>query len=779
MANPMNFHLNDRLCRNLMVLAGLSVLVACGGGSSPGNGDATSGPSNSCSGGSGNLGADRAGVFVAALGSKQIKSDDTVNVATSATSNNDIVLSNMAAGFGALEIAIDSVKLDYATPAGGKDSAAPAFDCQTDDGTGAAGAPNWVPCTSATWPTLIPNDPSFDEACASAKHSKKQTIRIVYHKPTDNGPRNATLTVRHIDTVTPAGNAPTITTFVVKLAAKVGTPAIKLDPPEHDFLTVPLNQDASTTVTISNQGDGDLEIHALTLAKVAPKFFSLQTDDGVKFEGSPTPFAIDPPWLLTPGAVKSMTVTFHGLDTVGHGAELTFSSNDPKTPEATVQLKANQNVACIQIVPDKLLNGGAVLVGQASVKSVTMKNCGSEDLLLDKFALADDVDTSFLLDPTTILLGQSPAGVAPITVHKNQLVTVPVTCTPPAAQKTPFAANLTFTDNTLTPQKIVALQCTGVTTSCATPIISCLEGEEVPPQSVIHLDASGSLVASGKTLKYKWSVVQQPPGTDAYVFSPSDTAAKVVFGTSTNTVNGPQIQLNVVGVYKFQLDVKDSDGQDGCGPTTYTVQVIPDAGLHVELLWDTPLDTNKTDTGPGAGSDLDLHFAHPDAEKANICVDPPKMCNGKPCACQVDGDGDGQPDPWFAATYDCYWFNPQPFWGDPQLPEDDPFLALDDTDGWGPENLNMAAPQSIIYRIGVHYWDAHDYGDSTATIHIWINSLLVGTFTQLLHECDLWWVKRLDYVNQTLTDFPNAGANGKVTPAYKASQFAGLAAKCQ
>lgn len=763
-----------RVLSTLALALGVSALAACSSGSSTGDADATSGPSGNCSGGSGNLGADRVGVFAAALGSKQIKSDDTVNVTTAATSNNDIVLSNIASGFGALEIAIDSVKFDYATPVGGKDSALPAFECQTDIGTG--GVANWVPCKGVNWPTLIPNDPSYDETCASAKHSTKQTIRIVYHKPTDNGSRAATLTINHIDTVTQSGASPKVSSFVVKLAAKVGSPAIKLDPTELDFETVPLGADVSRTVTVSNLGDGDLEIKSITLAKVAPKFFSLESDDGKKFDGNTAPIAIDPPWLLTPGAAKSFTVTFHGLDTVGHGADLTFSTNDGKNAEASVALKANQKVACIKIVPDKLLNFGSLLVGQAAVKTVTLKNCGSEELMLDKLALADDTDSAYVIDPKTFLVGPNAAGTAPYAVQANQTFTVPITCTPPAAQTDPFKANLTFTDNTLTPKKVVALECKGVTTACATPVITCAEGEEVPPQSVIHLDGSGSLVASGKSLTYKWTVVQQPAGTDAYAFFPSDTAAKVTFGTTTNTQNGPQVQLNVVGVYKFRLTVKDSDGQDGCGPMDYIVQVVPDAGLHVELLWDTPGDSNKADKD---GSDLDLHFAHPDAEKANICTNPLKICGTKPCACQMDGDGDGQPDPWFADTFDCYWFNPQPFWGNAQLPEDDPFLALDDTDGWGPENLNMASPESVPYRIGVHYWDDHDYGESTATIHIWIDSNLITTLTQKLKECDMWWVKRLDYANKTLTDYPNAGANGKVTPAYKASQFAGLSAKCK
>ena len=91
----------------------------------------------------------------------------------------------------------------------------------------------------------------------------------------------------------------------------------------------------------------------------------------------------------------------------------------------------------------------------------------------------------------------------------------------------------------------------------------------------------------------------------------------------------------------------------------------------------------------------------------------------------------------------------------------------------------MAAPDPVLYRIGVHYWDAHDFGDSTATIHIWIDSNLVGTLTQKLQECDMWWVKRLDYANKALTDDPNAGANGKVTAKYPLAQFnAGLGSPC-
>jgi hypothetical protein len=764
----MNLRFPLQSCLVVLSLA----LAACSNGTTNSDSDAT-GPVNNCAGASGNLGADRAGVLAVALASQQLKTGQTLAVAA----NSDFVLTNIASGFSSLEIAIDSVAFSYTAPNGSNDGAQPAFDCLYDDGTSAT--PNWVPCKGATWPTLIPADPSFDTTCASAKHSNKQTLRIVYHKPADNGGRNATLTINHIDTVAQAGNAPKVTPFVIKLAAKVGNPAIKVDPPGVDFGTVPLNVEATSSVTVSNLGDGDLVISSLQFAQVAPKFFSLQTDDGVKLDGSAQPIALNPAWTITPGATKSMTLTYHGLDTVGHGGQLVFVSNDAKTPEAIVTLKANQQVACIKITPEKELAFGGVLVGAAATKGIALKNCGSQDLILDKFTLADDVDKAYFFDPTAILLGTAPSGATPLTVHTNQTVTVPISCTPPGAGPAPYKANLTFVDNTLQPQKTVALSCTGVTTDCATPIVTCAEGEEVPPQSVIHLDGSGSLVKSGKTLTYKWTVLKQPPGAVGYAFFPSDAAAKVTYGTTTNTPNGPKVQLNVVGVYTFRLEVKDSDGKDGCGPADFTVQVIPDTGLHVELLWDTPGDTNKTDTGPSAGADLDLHFAHPDAEKANLCTNPLTLCNGKPCACQYDEDNDGSPDPWFAKLFDCYWFESQPAWGSSTSPSDDPFLALDDTDGWGPENLNMAAPENVLYRIGVHYWDDKGYGDSTATVNIWIDSFQVGTFTQKLQQCDMWWVKRLDYANKTLADFPNAGANGKVTPKYKTLAFQGKGTPCE
>ena len=57
------------------------------------------------------------------------------------------------------------------------------------------------------------------------------------------------------------------------------------------------------------------------------------------------------------------------------------------------------------------------------------------------------------------------------------------------------------------------------------------------------------------------------------------------------------------------------------------------------------------------------------------------------------------------------WFNPSPNWGQLDSSEDDPQMLLDDTDGAGPEIIALPLPEDdTLYRVGVHYWNDHDFG---------------------------------------------------------------------
>ncbi|MBN1346080.1 MAG: hypothetical protein JXQ73_25560 [Phycisphaerae bacterium] len=170
-------------------------------------------------------------------------------------------------------------------------------------------------------------------------------------------------------------------------------------------------------------------------------------------------------------------------------------------------------------------------------------------------------------------------------------------------------------------------------------------------------------------------------------------------------------------------------------------------------------DPNETDIGPFAGADMDLHFMHPSAPGS---------------ATAPDLDRDGLPDPYFDQPYDCYWFNPHPDWGI-LGGANDPSLDRDDTDGVGPENVNLDAPESgKSYRVAVHYWDDHGHGNSTATVRIYVDGRLVYEAAGVsLTKYDLWCVAYIDWPSGEVRPCEAVGGGPKITPSYKHALFLG------
>jgi hypothetical protein len=167
------------------------------------------------------------------------------------------------------------------------------------------------------------------------------------------------------------------------------------------------------------------------------------------------------------------------------------------------------------------------------------------------------------------------------------------------------------------------------------------------------------------------------------------------------------------------------------------VLVVPSEALHVELLWKTPADPDETDKGQGVGADMDLHFAHPLAQSQDL-------------------DCDGTADPWFSQPFDVFWFNPTPKWGSAATADDDARLDLDDTDGGGPENVNLDTPQGTVaepqqYPIGVHYWNDHGFGKSFATVRVYVlGKLAVELLDQELKPVDMWYVGKINWPNEAI-----------------------------
>ena len=96
---------------------------------------------------------------------------------------------------------------------------------------------------------------------------------------------------------------------------------------------------------------------------------------------------------------------------------------------------------------------------------------------------------------------------------------------------------------------------------CPVAVIQIVEGEEVLPQTVLHLSGEGSYGASGVIARYEWSV--EPPSGSLSYFVPTPSYPSPVF------------EANLVGTYRFRLDVWDEVGTKSCEPAFADVFVCP------------------------------------------------------------------------------------------------------------------------------------------------------------------------------------------------------------
>ena len=275
---------------------------------------------------------------------------------------------------------------------------------------------------------------------------------------------------------------------------------------------------------------------------------------------------------------------------------------------------------------------------------------------------------------------------------------------------------------------------------CPVPMIDCEEGYFALPGTLLHLSAEGSYSPYGEIVGWTWSVDGPPESINAAM--PMAPAKEIEF------------LIDAAGTYVFHLDVVDETGETSCAMATHQVKAISEQGILVELVWHTPGDPDETDTGNGAGSDLDLHFLHPWA--------------GGP-----DVDGDGQPDGWYDQPFDCFWFNAHPEWGsfDPDI-DDNPELFVDDTDGAGPEGILLTIPDDGTYTVGVHYWDTHGYGAAEATVRVYVGGeLAYESPATWLDDSDMWRVCTIQMPQGLASAVTNTEGQQHITPAYQHPYF--------
>jgi len=507
-----------------------------------------------------------------------------------------------------------------------------------------------------------------------------------------------------------------------------GAPAIQVNPSSIDFTTVTVAAgQVQKTLTILNQGNQNLTIDGFTLSGhpnfsvvfpgLEPYKVNDETIQGITF---------DEPVVVAPQQQIVATVVFFATGPEPAKGELVLSTNDPLATSGTVvPIQANVGGPCISISPTKVDVGGK-LVGRTVDFPVEITSCGDTALVITSLALTVDSSHEFtlVLDGIDGITGQDVGALnstdVPVTLQPNAKARflvryVAEDVSPLDGTGLPIRdkAQIDIKTNAFIPETQVDVSGFGVLVECPTAVLlieGVEDGGEVAPQTRLQLIGHESYAATGPIASYAWRV--NGPIGSVSTFTPSDTVAD------------PKFEVNVAGTYEFELTVKDENGEPSCAPARVTVYVIPTEAIHIELLWHTPGDDDETNEGAVAGSDLDLHFLHPLASSPDI-------------------DGDGQPDGWFDQFFDCYWNNEHPNWGSlSPSANDDPDLDRDDTDGGGPENVNLNAPENgACYRIGVHYWEDNDFGPAFATVRVYLFANLVFEVEGVqLSELDMWSV---------------------------------------
>ena len=716
-----------------LTIGALTLAAACGGGQG-----STTGGTGGGGGGGGGGGNCTTGNGITIECTPAIRVvDNTGNVINKTTkvintgANTDQTFDFQVLNNGNSPLIISGVTLDY-SPA--PTETTPALACFGPDGS--------TPCATTKWPNVA-------QVGGTGATSVKLTIR--YTQPADTTPRHAKLHIATNDS-----SKPPIPDFVINFNTASGVPKIVTDPVvDMGFVKAPGT--STQPFTIKNLGTANLVIADIDAAALDDSFTLVV--DGAEYPTAQV-IHLNPQIDLAPGTTKDVQIVYKGKDDNARTGDLILHTNDPSlTAEGgpgwkRVAVKVNSTGPCLKVIPTEVVFGG-VKVGTISPQKVTLKSCGDDAVKVTSLAFDAKGAGNFAIDFTSIQAtgGKEPSDALPLVIDKNSQATFNVTYTPagPATMGTDGNPELdtatvivTAPESPNTPVNVL-LSGFGSTGNCPTAVIQVLEGDAVVPQTVLHLDGSQSYATGSSIGTYKWTVTQ--PNGSVSKYSPTDAAKTVTF------------QPNVAGEYTFCLVVTDAGGKESCAPGCKLVKVLPDQAIHVELTWHTPGDTDESDEGPEKGSDLDLHFAHPYA------------------ATSIDLDGDGSPDPWFADTYDCFWYNCGSGkvleWGsyDPNI-DDNPHLDRDDTDGAGPENLNLTLPEDAhTYSVGVHYYNDHKYGPSTATVRVYVYGALVYEAALLLNNHDLWYVATIDWPSGDVSAKLIGTKKNIVTPNFPAPAY--------
>lgn len=480
--------------------------------------------------------------------------------------------------------------------------------------------------------------------------------------------------------------------YEVDVTTIPNSPRLAADPSAVRFPRLPPGDSDEETLTIRNEGTAPLIIHEASysggsdfqvddIVDETDDEIVLDPYDGSLADANPERFELVIPVQYRPQEEggDSGEIIIVSNDTGGQ-------TNDDGQGVHIIDVQANADAPCI-LVDGRIRSFGQVPIGAVVSEVVRVTNCGSRTLEIegvdlsensddDEFALNlgswdangdDQVDSAVRLDPGEADTFQIDYGPTEVGSDSGEVI---VRSNAQGQQELELELVGRGSDGECPEAKVTA-KVRGQNTSPRSTITAA-------PLDYIILDGSTSDDPDGRVVDYEWEPLQAPDDStinlSETVEAPGDTSRR-------------EFRALTAGTYKVGLTAVDNEGFKSCNQAVATIVATPNEKVHIELTWSNPQDPDESDD---TGSDVDLHLA--------------KMGPGK----------------WFESPYDIFFRNKESFW-EPETPS----LDIDDTNGAGPENIQMDDPSNCEwYAVGVHYYSQR-YGTAYATLRIYINENLV------------------------------------------------------